>query len=77
LLNGSLHEVTIEGRAPGSIERSGDTSAMHVAISGRLVPNVVVCLREKEQDAVAHVCSGSQCHPPVSSPEELLGILGL
>ena len=77
LLNGSLHEVTIEGRAPGSIERSGDTRLMHEAISGRLVPNVVVCLREKEQDAVAHVCSGSQCHPPVSSPEELLGILGL
>jgi len=76
LLDGPMTEVTIEGRTPDS-DGGYDTRAMLGALSGRLLPHVVVRLRLKEQPAVAHVCTGRECLPPVSGIEEMLASLGL
>jgi len=76
LLEGPITEVTIEGRPP-DLDGGDDTRAMIDALAGRFLPNVVVRFSQKDQPAVAHVCTGSECLPPVGSAGEMMAALGL
>lgn len=67
LHQGPVTEVTIEGRPDAD-----DTHALLDALDRTFLPETVVRFNEKNSQARALVCSGSECQPPVQSPSHML-----
>lgn len=72
LMMDGICKVTVEGRAGAP-----DTEAMLNALSSTFLPHVVVRFIEKDRPAQAMVCTDTECRPPVSNAEDLMGMLGL